>query len=781
MLKNHLTLAWRNLIRNKVASSINIIGLSVGLATSIIMMLWISHEYSMDTFHTNLSSIHRLMINQQRGDDIHTGDNVCGALAPLLQQEMPELKYVVRALLAGPQLVRVGDKSIYEEGIYVDPDYFNMMTYPALKGRPALALKDAGSVVITAASARKLFGNEDPIGKVIVHDNTHTLKVAAVIRDVPENSTTRFGIVLPFSLFEKEHDWVKRWDYNALGIWIQTKPGTSEAGLNKKLKDLLKSHGENKTELFAYPMAERYLHSEFRNGHPQGGKIILVVLLGAIGLFVLLIACINFMNLTTARSEYRAREVGVRKTLGASRRRIIFQFLTEAMLMTFIALLLAISLVTWFMPYFTQFTGLHISFNMSNFRTWGSILGIGMLTGLIAGSYPALFLSSFKPVKVLKGVIGSRKGGGSFIRKALVTFQFVISIFLIISTLVIYLQIKHVEQRPIGYDTANLIDLPARGDMIGKLPLVKNELLKIPGVTSVSGGSDNLIRFSGMTDGIQWPGKKADQNFLVYLSWVQYDWVKTAGLHLVEGRDFSPAYGADTNACLLNQEAVRMMGLRSPVVGTKLGNTTVIGVIENFVINDPSRAFKPMLINLSKGNMNHFFVRLQNDASWRENLDRIGKAVKKVDPNYPFEFHFIREEYEKEFETVHSLELLLNITGGFAIFISCMGLFGLSSFLTERRTKEIGIRKVLGASVARIWFLLTREFLAPVLLACMIVFPLAIWALHATLQELDYRITLTWWMFAAGGLLSILIALATVSFQGIRAAVENPVKSLRTE
>jgi len=779
MIKNYIKFAWRNLVRNRVASVINIIGLSVGLATSIVTMLWIAHEFTMDKFHTNMPAISRLMLNQQRGGDIHTGDNVCGPLAPMIRQEMPELKYVVRTTSATDQLIVAGDKSLYEAGMYVEPDYFNMMTFPAVSGDPVAALRDGGSVVITQKAARKLFGDEAPMGKALVHNNTHTLKVGAVIRDLPNNSTDRFDIILPFSLFEKDNDWVNRWDYNGLATWMQLKPGASITGLNKKLKDLLKKHGENKTELFAYPMAERYLHSEFRNGHPQGGRVLMIVFMSAIGFFVLLIACINFMNLTTARSEYRAREVGVRKTLGASRARIIFHFLSEAMLMTLLSLVLAVSLASWFLPYFAQVSGVRLTFDASNFTTWGSILGIGLLTGLVAGSYPALYLSSFRPVKVLKGVISSGKGG-SFVRKALVTFQFVISIFLITSTIVLYLQASHVEERPIGYDTANLIELPARGEMAGKYNLVKNELIKIPGVTSVSAGSENLIRFNGATDGIQWPGKMADQNFLVNISWVQYDWAKTAGMRLVEGRDFSAGFG-DTASCLLNQEAVRRMGLKAPVVGTRLGDNTIIGVVENFVFNDPSRAFKPLVLYLSKGKMDHFFVRLQNDAHWHENLDRIAEAVKKVDPSYPFEFHFIKEEYEKKFEGARSAKMLLNIIGGFAIFISCMGLFGLSAFLTERRTKEIGIRKVLGASVARVWFLLTRQFLQPVLLACVIVLPLAVWVLHTVLQQMDYRIELTWWMFASGGMLGIFIALVTVSFEGIRAAVENPVKALRTE
>jgi putative ABC transport system permease protein len=779
MLKNYIKFAWRNLVRNRVASLINITGLSVGLATSIVTMLWITREFTMDKFHANLPAISRLMLNQQRGGDIHTGDNVCGPLGPLLLQEMPELKYVVRTTSENDQLIMVGDKSLYESGMYAEPDYFNMMTFPAVAGDPAAALRDGSSVVITQKAARKLFGEETPMGKVLVLNNMHTLKVGAVIRDLPGNSTNRFGMILPFSLFEKDNDWIKRWDYNGLAIWMQLKPGASLTGLNKKLKGLLKQHGEAGTELFAYPMAERYMHGEFRNGHAQGGRVLMVVLMSAIGFFVLLIACINFMNLTTARSEYRAREVGVRKTLGASRTRIIFHFLSEAMLMTLLSLVLAVSLASWFLPYFGQLSGVKLSFDAGNFTTWGSILGIGLFTGLVAGSYPALYLSSFRPVKVLKGIIGAGKGG-SVVRKALVTFQFVISIFLITSTIVLYLQATYVEERPIGYDTANLIDLPARGEMAGKYNLVKNELVKIPGVTSVSAGSENLIRFSGATDGIQWPGKMADQNFLVNISWVQYDWAKTAGMRLAEGRDFSAEFG-DTASCLVNQEAVRRMGLKAPVAGTKLGDNTIIGVVENFVFNDPTRAFKPLVLYLSKGKMDHFFVRLQNDAHWHESLDRIGQAMKKVDPSYPFEFHFIKEEYEKKFEGAKSAKQLLNIIGGFAIFISCMGLFGLSAFLTERRTKEIGIRKVLGASVARVWFLLTREFLQPVLLACVIVTPLAVLVLHAVLQQMDYRIELTWWMFASGGLLGILIAVATVSFEGIRAAVENPVKALRTE
>ncbi len=780
MIKNYLILAWRNLVRNRLSSIINIGGLSVGLAVSIVLMLWIERELSVDKFHAHIGNIYRVMVNQQRDEDIHTGNMISGAVAPLLRENMPGLQYIVRTSQDEQQLIRVGDKSLYIQGLYTEPDYFNMMSFPAVAGNPVAALRDAGTVVITEATAQKLFGKEDPMGKVIVHNNVHALKVGAVIRDLPDVSSEHFGMVLPFSLFEKENDWVKRWDYNALETWVQVKPGVNVAGLNKKLKGIMGQHGEKTSELFVYPFERMHLHGQFRHGYAQGGKITVVVLMGALGAFVLLLACINFMNLATARSEYRAREVGVRKTLGASRGRIIFQFLGEAFVMTALALLLAVTLAAWFLPIFSRLAHVQLHFDVKNVRVWGSILGIGAMAGLLAGSYPAFFLSSFRPVTVLKGPMVTRKGG-SWLRKGLVTFQFMISVFLIIGTLVFYLQVHHLETRPIGSDLSNLIDVPARGDMSNKFELVKNELVKIPGIQSVSGGSDNVIHMGGATDGLGWPNKRPDQNFMVWLTWVSYDWVKTAGVRLAEGRDFSPAYGADTNACLLNQEAVRRMGLKAPVIGTKIGNSTVIGVVENYIFNDPSRDIRPLLINLSRGSMSNILVRLQNDASWHANIERISQAVKKIDPDYPFEFHFIKEDYERDFKEVRAGGALLNIVGGIAITISCLGLFALSAFLTERRTKEIGIRKVLGASVGRVWFLLTREFLGPVLVACVIIIPIALWSLSAILQTMDYRIELSWWIFAAGGLLAIFVAVATVSFQGIRAAVANPVKALRTE
>jgi putative ABC transport system permease protein len=782
MLKNYLKIAWRSLIKNKISSFINISGLAVGLAISILVMLVILNMISYDKFHTHLPNIHALMKSYKVNGEISAGTSVPGPLAAVIRNDIPEVKYISRFGNGGQGLIKSGEKAVYERTVYVEPDYFRMMTFPAIAGNPVAALEQSGSVVITERTAKKLFGPENPIGKLIIYNNTYPLQVGAVIRDVPENSSERFDVVLPFTIYEQENrSWINNWDHNSIATWMELQPGANLTALNTKLEKLIRKNLNSKDEgLFAYPFADMWLYGEFKNGKPSGGRIYAVLMLGAIGLFVLLIACINFMNLSTARSERRAREVGVRKVMGAFRRQVIFQFLSEAMLLTFISLLLGLLLAILALPVLNHFTEKPMTFDFANWRVWLSLLGMVLFTGLVAGSYPAFFLSSFKPVLVLKGIIVNRKGG-SMLRKGLVTFQFLVSIFLIVAIIVIFKQLQYAENRPIGYDPENLVEIPLRGDMNGKFHLIKNELAQIPGVTSISGGSNDLIRFGGATDGIDWPGKMAGQNIWVTLTQVHYDWAKTAGLKMAEGRDFSPAYGTDTNACLINQAAVLKMGLKTPVVGTRLSGATVIGVVQDFVYNSPFSTPQPMLIELGTGGMNHLFVRVRNDKNWRKTMAQIELAVKKNNPNYPFEYHFVSEEFQKRFEGIRSTSQLTNIVGILAIFISCLGLFGLSAFLAERRNKEIGVRKVLGASVSQLWLILSKDFLKPVLIAFVLASPLAGWVMNKMLLNWDYHISLSWWMFVLAGLLAIVIALATVSFHGIKAALTNPVKSLRTE
>ncbi|MDQ2751778.1 MAG: ABC transporter permease [Bacteroidota bacterium] len=780
MFNNYFRIAFRNLLKNKVSSFINIGGLAVGLATGIVILLVILNEFSYDTFNTNLPNTYLLMKNQNMNGDIITGRTTPGPLAGSVRNEIPEIKYVARTSQQS-DLMRNGDKTFYTNDIYTDADFFKIMSFFAIQGNAANALTQPNSIVITESTAKKIFNTVEVVGKTLLLNNADALKIIAVVRDVPQNSTNRFDIAIPFSLFASKNDWLKKWDDDRIQTWIQVKPKSNLATLNSKLKALfLTKQDEKNMDLFAYPFADLRLHDQFKNGKPNGGIIDIIMLLSVIASFVLLIACINFMNLATARSEQRAREVGVRKVLGASRKRIIVQFLSEAMLLSFLALALGIVLANIALPTFMRLSGNYFTPDYTDWHLWLLLLILGMVTGLVAGSYPAFYLSHFKPILVLKKLMNKEKGG-SLLRRSLVTFQFVISIFLIIATIVIAKQIDYLEQRPLGYNADNLIDVSANGNLAGKYNIVRNELEQIPGVKSVSAGTDNLVRFGGAFNGLGWPGKTADQDFYITATNVQYDWIKTAGFQLAEGRDFSREFGTDTSACLINQAAAKRMGLREPVIGTKLGDNTIIGVVNDFVYNHPFSSPQPMIVYLTRGDVNHIFVRIANNEKWRKCIDQIEQVIKKENPDFPFEFQFTKEEYQKNFKEFDSLKQMAKGFGGMAIFISCLGLFGLSAFLAERRGKEISIRKILGASAGSLWFTLSKDFLKPVFIAFLIAAPITGLVMQKVLEQMDYHIQLSWWMFVFAAFAAILIAIVTVSYNGIKAAIANPVKSLRTE
>ncbi len=780
MIRSYLKMAWRALAKNRLFSIINIGGLSVGLATGIILLLVITDELSYDKFHANLKDIHVLMVNHKIGNAISTGRATPGPLAASLRSEVPDIKYVVRLSDESGQLVRAGDKSIYQTAMYADPDFFNMLTFPAVEGNTVTAMRDPSSVVITESLAKALFGKEDAIGKSLLLNNQNPVKVAAVVADVPKNSSIRFDLVAPFQLFERGNDWLKKWDDNRIQTWIQAKPMVDAGALNVKLKKLFLAKQNEDITLFAYPFQRLRLYGGFKNGQPSGGVILMIDLLSVIAGFVLLIACINFMNLTTARSERRAREVGVRKVLGASRVVIVLQFLCEALLLSFCSLAFGMLLAKLALPGFMQISGKYFAPDYSNWFLWVLLLALGVLTGLVAGSYPAFYLSRFQPIKVLKNWIGTGKGGG-FFRKALVTFQFSISLFLIIGTIVIYRQMDYVERRPIGYSNDNLVDIAARGNVSSHFALVKNELLRIPGVKAVTAANDRMTRFSAAFNGLEWPGKTPDQDFSIKTTSVSYGWVQTMGLSLAEGRDFSPAYGADSMSCLINETAAKKMKLKAPIVGTKLGDNVVIGVVHDFVLEDPSKDPPPVIVYLSKENLGHLFVRIENNDRWRDCLSKIEGVIKRASPEFPFDFQFTDKEYQEEFRQVEAMGQMGNIFGGMAILISCLGLFGLSAYVAERRGKEISIRKVLGAGSGAVWFSLSREFLMPVAIAFLIAAPVSGFLMEKVLGVMDYHISLSWWMFAAAGLIVLVIALATVSFSGVKAAVAKPIERLRME
>lgn len=781
MIRNYFKMAGRSLVKNKMSALINIFGLTIGLATGMLGILLIKDETGHDKFHKNLSDIHVLMVNSQNEGRVVTGQSVPGKLGAILRNQVPEVQYMSYVADVNDCLLSYNGKSIYERGLYAEPDLFNIMQFPAVKGNPVAALREAGSIVISEQTARKLFGDADPMGKIIRHNNQRDLKVEAVIRDVPRNSSLSFNVALPFRIFEQQNKaMLDNWDAFAIAGYVLLKPNTRLAAFNEKVKKFTQPFFQNKsTTVFAYPYKRLRLFGRFSDGKPVGGHIEIVIILGSMSLFVLLIACVNFMNLATARSLQRSREVGVRKTLGATRKQVIAQFLAEALLLTGLALVLSAVLVKLVLPQLNRVMDKDLSLGFADWNSWLLILGLALITGLVAGSYPAFFLSAFQPIKVLKGAVAGKRG--SVLRKGLVTFQFMLSIFLIIVTIVFVKQKAYIENRPIGYEPEHLIDIPARGEMGARYQVLKDELLRIPGVTSVSAGTDNLAMYGAATNDIQWPGKTADQDFMVNISHVQYDWVKTAGLTLTEGHDFSPQLGGNSGDCIINEAAVSRMGLKRPVVGTKLGNSTVTGVVKDFVFNDVFSAPRPLMVFLSKGNMNHFFVRLVNNDQWRKTLAQIEQAVKKNNPGYPFEFSFTKDNYQRKFKGIRTISSFLSVVSTVAIFISCLGLFGLAAFLAERRLKEIGIRKVFGASVSKLWLLLSQDLLKPVCLAFVVAAPLAGWMMRVILSQVDYRVNISWWIFAAAGAGTLAVALLTVSFQGIKAALSNPVDSLRSE
>lgn len=780
----------RSIGNNRLFSLLNILGLAVGLASGILVLLWVHDEYSYNSFHRNLAQIHLILQHQTRGGQVYTFEATPGPLAAALRAEIPEVARAARYSWQDNFLLYANDKSSYEKGYYAEPEFLNILTFPALLGDPVSALREADNIVISEKTAKKYFGNENPLGKNLRINNQLDLKVGAVIQDVPTNSTHLFDVLLPFRIYEQRNQsWVNSsWGDFSMPTVIELQKKSNLEAVNAKLSTFIQEKNPgSETQVFAYPLADWRLKGRFVEGKQNGGRIDMVRMLSLIGVFVLLIACINFMNLSTARAERRAREVGVRKAIGASRRNLIGQFLGEAVLMSCFALILGAGMARLALPYFNLVFNKTLSLNASNMSIWASILGLGLLSGLLAGSYPAFYLSRFQPVRVLRGQVytpGKHWGGASVFRRVLVTFQFVISIFLIVASLVFSSQIRHIQERPIGYEPECLIQLPARGDMQRKFDPLKTDLLQIPGVSSVSASNDNMIRFGSNTSGIQWPGKTDDQDFLITQTMVHYDWVRTMGIKLAEGRDFSPEFGGDTLACILNQTAVKKMGLKEPVAGSVIRHDTtrvIIGVIEDFLFNNITAKPGPMIAYLDKGPLPNFFVRMRNDAQWKQNIAQIEKVVKKHNPNYPFEFKFTSEAYKEHFKEAKIAVNLSNFFGGMAIFISCLGLFGLSAFVAERRKKEIGVRKVLGASAQNIWLYLSKDFLLPVLWAFILAAPLSWWVFEALLSRIEYRISLQWWMFAFAGLTAAIVALGTVSLQGIRAALLNPVKSLRNE
>ena len=789
MLKNYFKIAWRNLIRNKTLSLINIMGLSLGMAFAMLIGMWIRFETSFDAFNKNSDRIamvgKHMLINNQKSTSV-------AVMLPIydeLKNNYPEIKRVTRTDWGNAHSLMIGNNKFNKVGMYVDPDFLKMFTFPVIRGNIETALNDPGSIVLTASLAKALFGTQDPIGKFIRIDNQYNVQVTAVVKDAPKNSSIDFQFLAPFEFEMQNIENVRsskaRWNNSLVQIIVEVKEGVSIDALSKKIGPMSakKNTGMKVLKLFLYPMERWHLYGDFKNWVETGGRIEYIRLFGIIGIFVLLIACVNFMNLSTARSEKRAREVGIRKTVGSRRAQLIVQFLTESMFTAFLAFLLSLILIQVLLPYLKDLGFENIHFDFSNVALLASMLVVCIITGLVAGSYPALYLSSFLPVKVLKGVIKQGKDAVSF-RKILVVSQFVISMGLIISAVIVFQQIDYTKNRPIGYNPDNLIRLDASQDLVKNYNALKRDLLNTDDIEAVAKASSAMTWVANDFGHFSWKGKDPNADIFIKTVMTDWDYEKAAGLKFIAGRPFSREFKTDSNAVILNEAAVSLIGYKDPVGKTmKLGDQvlTIVGVIKNVLMEDPFKPVPPGIILFSTDNINSILIRLKDRSDLKRSLAAIQPIVEKYNPALPFEYHFADEDFGKKFTTENQVAKLAGIFAGLAIFISCLGLFGLAMFMAERRSKEISIRKVLGASVTNLWLLLSKEFVGLVLIACIIASPLAFWLMNGWLQNYEYRIAIHWWIFVIVGSLAVIIALITVSTQAIKAATANPVKRLKAE
>jgi ABC-type antimicrobial peptide transport system permease subunit len=786
MFFNYLKIAFRNLVKYKGFSAINILGLAVGMASAILIFLWVSHEISYDRFHEKKERIYEAWNKGSFNGKVSCWNTTPKILAKALQADIPEVEATTRVNWADNYLTRFGDKTVMMKATIVDSTFLHIFSFPVIKGDAENALMNPSGVVLTETTAAKLFGTDNPVGQTLELNEKFQLTVTAVVKDPPNNSRFQFDCLMPWAFLRVQGWDDDYWGNNSTRTYALLKPAAKAETANAKLAGFRKKYDRDDPTggFFLYPIERWRLYSSFTEGKEEGGMIEYIRIFSIVGAIILLIACINFMNLSTAKSEKRAKEVGIRKVIGARRFNLMGQFLGESILIAFFAGLLSLIIVQFTLPAFNTFTGKLVQINYSNPIAWSLWLGFILLTGLIAGSYPAFFLSGFQPTKVLKGTF--RKSQAAINpRKVLVVLQFTFAIVLIICTLVIKKQINHAQNRNNGYNKDQLLYYFMTGSTEKNYDLIKNELLSSGIATSVTKTSAPLTEGWSNTWGISWKGKQPDDRTLFDRFCADQKFVTTAGLELVKGRDFDlAAYPSDSSAVLLNESAVLAMGFDDPIgqtISDNGRNWTVVGVIKDFILHSPFAKTQPMFIQGANGWFNVIHFRLNAANSVSDNLKKAEQIFKKFNPSYPFDYTFVDQAYASKFEEEKKMGSLAALFAGLTIFISCMGLFGLATYMAATRFKEIGIRKVLGASVVSITTLLSKDFLKLVLISFLVASPVAWMLMNHWLKSYAYQTDIDGWVFVLTGLLSMLIAVLTTSIQAIKAAVSNPVKSLKSE
>lgn len=793
MFRNHFKIAWRNLFKNKFFSSINIGGLAAGMLIPMLIGLWIHDELSFNKQYPNQDRIALAMQNQTLNGKIETWFNQARQLEPELRKSYGHLfDGIVTTPGTWTHSITYGDKKVKQRGSYFGPDIIDMLSINLIKGSQE-NMEDPNAIFLAASLAKSIFGEEDPMDKPLVLGQDLAVTVKGVYEDLPENSEFQnLFFIVPWERYFQNANLEERtgWGNSWFNVFVQLADNVNmeEASLaikNAKYDNVETDYAERtKPAIFLHPMKDWYLRGEFENGKNAGGRIEYVWLFGIIAVFVLLLACINFMNLSTARSEERAKEVGIRKTLGSIRSQLISQFFSESLLITLLAFVLSVGLAYILLPTFNEIADKELQLPWGNPTFWLLGIGFALLTGLIAGSYPSLYLSAFKPVKILKGTFRAGRLA-SLPRKALVVVQFTVSISLIIGTIFIFRQIQHAKDRPIGYNRDNLIRVPIRDEEIIKhFQTLRTDLLNT-GMVEEMAGTDSPITSTGVTNGgFDWPGKDPNASNDFTSLRVTYEFGDMVDWEIIAGRDFSRDFASDSTGFILNEAAVEYMGVDDPIgMVMRRGDDVhkIVGVVKNLITQSPYAPVRQTLFMLHETWLNYINIKLKADAPPHEALTAIEAIFKKYDPANSFDYTFADESYAQKFDDEERIGKLASFFAILAIFISCLGLFGLAAYVAERRKKEIGIRKVLGASILRLCQMLSKDFIKLVLISFVLATPISYYLMNNWLEDFSYRTGLSWWVFALVGILSMVIALTTVVFQALRAALMNPVNVIKSE
>lgn len=790
MFKLNFKIALRNLWKNKTSSLINISGLAIGLTSCLLLLLYVSYQWNYDKQGKDNASVYQVLMNFEGLDGKVGGTSYMtpNILAPVLKQDYPGIIAVSRTDYGDPKLIAAGLRSFKKKARFADADMLKMFDYDFIAGNPQTALNAPYNIILTESTAKLLFGTADVLNRSVKFENRAELKVTGVVKDLPENTSVKFDYLMPWSLHEAIDPGVKspEWTDNSWITLVKLSPSADAARINEMISGLTKKNAKDARAFpFLFPFSKLHLYGTFINGKSTGGDIEQVRLFMGLAIGVLLIACINFMNMATAKSEKRAKEVGIKKTIGATRGSLITQFLVESLVSALCSAVMAIVLVEIGLPLFNNLLGIKMEVAYSNPYLWLSLTGIIVFTGIIAGSYPAFYLSSFNPLQALRKKSPGRNWTNFSLRQVLVVVQFSFAVVLIIGTTVVYQQIRYIRNRPIGYQVSQLVEIPQDGELAGKFELLRERLLKSDAVAAVCQLSGSMANYNSDFWGLEWPGStEEDRHTVFYQLGTTYDFVKTTGVKLLQGRDFSRRFASDSVAVMLNATAVKRMNLVHPIgqiVKYQGRNCTVVGVFEDFIWGSPYERGLPMIVSNNQQRNGYITVRLNPAHTGADNMNAIAKIVKEINPAYPSDITFVDQLYAEKLKAQKVLGILSNLFGGLAIFISCLGLFGLAAYSAEQRTKEIGVRKVLGASVSSLMRLLSFSFLKMVVIAIVIAVPLASYLMSGWLKKFEFHTSVSWGIILLSAAGTIGIALVTVSFQAYKAAKANPISALKYE